>query len=242
MSLLRGPAHRAYLDIANGLEWRSETHVYYEDVYASMLSSPRRPGGRSRTGRVRRGRHAVRPSRSFGRGARPLLRVESPDVFVFEAEDELAAADALAGRTAELGVAAPLPVVSAHGLRLASRLQGLAAATPAPGADQAWAADMGSLAHRSGADSVVAVGGGRCLDLGKLIAARAGLPLISVPTQLSHDGICSPVAVVPDREGRAQSIGAAQPRAVFLSIPTLMQAPPDSVGAGLGDMLANPWR
>ena len=42
-----------------------------------------------------------------------------------------------------------------------------------------------------------------------LAAARAGLTLISVPTQLSHDGICSPVAVVPDDGGRSEIFAEA---------------------------------
>jgi glycerol-1-phosphate dehydrogenase [NAD(P)+] len=99
---------------------------------------------------------------------------------------------------------------------------------------------LGSRAKRSGSDAVVAVGGGRCLDVGKLAAARAGVPLIAVPTQLSHDGICSPVAVVPDHQGRPESVGAVAPHLVFVSMPTLTTAPTDSIAAGLGDLLANP--
>ncbi|MGH2819522.1 MAG: iron-containing alcohol dehydrogenase, partial [Actinomycetota bacterium] len=82
--------------------------------------------------------------------------------------------------------------------------------------------------------------GGRCLDVGKLAAVRAGLALIAVPTQLSHDGICSPVAVVPDGTGVTESLGAIPPRVVFISLPTLLGAPVDSVRAGIGDLLANP--
>jgi glycerol-1-phosphate dehydrogenase [NAD(P)+] len=167
--------------------------------------------------------------------------VPAPEVFVFEANDsEDDAAKELTRLVVEKGFSAPLPVASIHGGRLASQLNGLDVVQPGDGADQAWAAATGSRALRSGADVVVAIGGGRCLDVGKLAASRAGLPLISVPTQLSHDGICSPVAVVPGSDGRAQSIGAVEPRAVFLSIPTIASAPVASVAAGLGDMIANP--
>ncbi|MDQ3940119.1 MAG: iron-containing alcohol dehydrogenase, partial [Actinomycetota bacterium] len=71
-------------------------------------------------------------------------------------------------------------------------------------------------------------------------AARAGLTLVVAPTQLSHDGICSPVAVVPDENGTAESLGAIAPIGVFISIPTLRGAPESSVAAGIGDLLANP--
>src|SRR5688572_28080249 len=104
--------------------------------------------------------------------------------------------------------------------------------TPAADADQDWAAELGSRAQDAGADVIVAIGGGRTLDVGKLAAARAGLGVIAVPTQLSHDGICSPVAVVPNDEGRPESLGAIVPTAVFISMATLFDAPPDSVAAG----------
>lgn len=37
ISLLRPEAARVYLDIATDLEWRAETSLYYEDVYARMI-------------------------------------------------------------------------------------------------------------------------------------------------------------------------------------------------------------
>ncbi|HYN36385.1 MAG TPA: iron-containing alcohol dehydrogenase, partial [Actinomycetota bacterium] len=58
--------------------------------------------------------------------------------------------------------------------------------------------------------------------------------------QLSHDGICSPVAVVPNDEAINESVGAIPPRLVFISVPTLIGAPAASVRAGLGDLMANP--
>ncbi|MCJ7560191.1 iron-containing alcohol dehydrogenase, partial [Candidatus Bathyarchaeota archaeon] len=41
-----------------------------------------------------------------------------------------------------------------------------------------------------------AVGGGTKIDAAKLSSARQGVPFISVPTTLSHDGIASPLASV----------------------------------------------
>jgi glycerol-1-phosphate dehydrogenase [NAD(P)+] len=124
---------------------------------------------------------------------------------------------------------------------LASRIEGIRAPTvPIAKTDQNWAAQIGAIAKEHGADAIVAVGGGRCLDVAKLAAAHAGLVNIAVPTQLSHDGICSPVAVVPNEDGRSESLGAIAPRMVFLSVPTLLEAPPETIAAGLGDLLANP--
>jgi glycerol-1-phosphate dehydrogenase [NAD(P)+] len=166
--------------------------------------------------------------------------VESLQVFVVEPDagtDE--SARSLAGALQSLGVGSPFVVASQHGRELAARLTGDVANVP-NGADQRWAAHLGSRAHRAGADAVVAIGGGRCLDVAKLAAARAGLSIVTVPTQLSHDGICSPVAVVPNEDGRAESVGALAPRAVFLSLPTIATAPLSSIRAGIGDLLANP--
>jgi glycerol-1-phosphate dehydrogenase [NAD(P)+] len=46
--------------------------------------------------------------------------------------------------------------------------------------------------------------------------------------------------VVPNDQGKSESLGAIAPRMVFLSIPTLLDAPPETIAAGLGDLLANP--
>jgi glycerol-1-phosphate dehydrogenase [NAD(P)+] len=168
--------------------------------------------------------------------------MEFPQVLTFDehlGEDE--AADALAEHLRALGVGSPFVLSSVHGARLGRRLEGPRASQQPPrDADQQWASDLGSRARRSGADAIVAIGGGRCLDVGKLVAVRAGVTLIAVPTQLSHDGICSPVAVVPGAQGRAESLGAIAPRVVFVSLPTLARGPEASVRAGIGDLLANP--
>ncbi len=168
--------------------------------------------------------------------------MQFPHVFFFDqSEQEDEAARELAHLVRSLGIEAPFVLASIHGKQLSVHLEGpRPGESPIRGADQDWAVELGSRARRSGADAIVAVGGGRCLDVAKLAAARAGLTIVAVPTQLSHDGICSPVAVVPDHAGRAESVGAIAPRAVFVSMPTLAHAPVASLRAGIGDLLANP--
>jgi glycerol-1-phosphate dehydrogenase [NAD(P)+] len=168
--------------------------------------------------------------------------MEFPEVQIFEASsDESDAAEELDRQIRARNIEAPFVLSSVHGEALASRLEG-----PRPterhlsSSDQTTASRLGSSAKRNGADAIVAIGGGRCLDVGKLAAARAGLTLVAVPTQLSHDGICSPVAVVPDESGKPESVGAVAPVFVFVSLPTLTTAPAASLAAGLGDLLANP--
>ncbi len=166
--------------------------------------------------------------------------MEFPEVsFVDARADEEAAAVALAAKLDDLQISTPLVLSSRHAPGLTARLPGRHVETPQR-ADQTWASELGATARREGLDAIVAVGGGRRLDVAKLAAARAGVINVAVPTQLSHDGICSPVAVVPDDDGVPESLGAVAPRAVVVSLPTLTMAPVASVAAGLGDLLANP--
>lgn len=168
--------------------------------------------------------------------------MEWPQVFAYESSaDEGESGAGLAQQLMAFGIGVPFVVSSIHGDILASALSAASPrVTPPREADQRWASELGSVIHRSGADAVVAIGGGRVLDVAKLAAARAGLVVVAVPTQLSHDGICSPVAVVPDESGASESLGAVAPRLVYLSLPTLLGAPVASVRAGIGDLLANP--
>src|SRR6266581_2289916 len=43
---------------------------------------------------------------------------------------------------------------------------------------------------------VLAVGGGKDIDLGKLASAKSSIPFMSIPTAASHDGIASPYASI----------------------------------------------
>src|SRR3954447_12985992 len=49
---------------------------------------------------------------------------------------------------------------------------------------------------RRSVDAVVGIGGGRTLDVTKYAAARIGAPMVSVATNLAHDGLASPVSVL----------------------------------------------
>ena len=164
-----------------------------------------------------------------------------PEVFVFGSGDEDEAAEELHKHVARSQATAPFVLTSRHGRRLSSRLLVDAPhETPPRDADRDWAHELGVRIRRHDADLIVAVGGGRTLDIAKLAAGRAGVVVMTVPTQLSHDGICSPVAVLPDPTGRTFSVGAITPHSVFVSLPTLRDAPAPSVAAGIGDLLANP--
>lgn len=89
-----------------------------------------------------------------------------------------------------------------------------------------------------GYDAVVAIGGGKTLDVAKYAATRAGVPMVAVATNLAHDGIASPVASLEHAHGKG-SYGVAMPLAVVVDLDYVQAAPPSLVRAGVGDVVSN---
>ena len=87
-------------------------------------------------------------------------------------------------------------------------------------------------------DAVVGLGGGKIIDCAKFAAARIGLPLVAVPTNLAHDGLCSPVATLDNDAGRG-SYGVPNPIAVVIDLDVVRAAPARFVRAGIGDAVSN---
>lgn len=87
-------------------------------------------------------------------------------------------------------------------------------------------------------DAVVGLGGGKIIDVTKYAAARVGLPMVAVATNLSHDGLCSPVSTLDNDNGRG-SYGVPTPIAVVIDLDVIRQAPPRFVRSGIGDAVSN---
>ncbi|WP_405824457.1 iron-containing alcohol dehydrogenase family protein [Streptomyces sp. NBC_01390] len=87
-------------------------------------------------------------------------------------------------------------------------------------------------------DAVVGLGGGRIIDCAKFAAARVGLPLVAVATNLAHDGLCSPVATLDNDAGRG-SYGVPNPIAVVIDLDVIREAPARFVRSGIGDAMSN---
>ncbi|MEV7790332.1 iron-containing alcohol dehydrogenase family protein [Streptomyces sp. NPDC088106] len=87
-------------------------------------------------------------------------------------------------------------------------------------------------------DAVVGLGGGKIIDCAKFAAARVGLPLVAVATNLAHDGLCSPVATLDNDAGRG-SYGVPNPIAVVIDLNVIREAPVRYVRSGIGDVISN---
>lgn len=88
-------------------------------------------------------------------------------------------------------------------------------------------------------DAIIAVGGGRPVDVAKAAALAAGEPVVVVPTQLSTDGIASPVAVIREAGGDVVSERAQLPVAVVADLEAVAAAPAPFARAGVGDLISN---
>lgn len=86
-------------------------------------------------------------------------------------------------------------------------------------------------------DALCGVGGGKALDLAKLLAHRLDLPYMAVPTSLSNDGFCSPTSSLL-QDGRKTSLRARLPVAVVVDLEVALQAPLPLWLSGVGDLAA----
>jgi glycerol-1-phosphate dehydrogenase [NAD(P)+] len=89
-------------------------------------------------------------------------------------------------------------------------------------------------------DAVIGCGGGQTLDVAKYAAFQAAVPFVSLPTQATHDGIASPVAVLRDGETRrGSSHGAVPPAAVVVPVHLIARSSRRTIVSGMADLAAN---
>ncbi|WP_344596810.1 iron-containing alcohol dehydrogenase family protein [Actinomadura vinacea] len=100
------------------------------------------------------------------------------------------------------------------------------------------AVNLGAKLRAGSYEAVVGIGGGRTIDATKYAATLAGIPMVSVATNLSHDGICSPVASLTHDKGKG-SFGVVMPLAMVVDLDYVRAAPERLVRAGVGDVVSN---
>src|SRR5207253_11518840 len=135
----------------------------------------------------------------------------------------------LPGACVEAGVSSPLLVASPRWDALALPVQPSSHWREVP-SDRIGEA----VAAASGADGVLAVGGGSAIDLGKAISAAAGLPLVSVPTTYAGSEWTSYFGVRdPGRRMRGGGSGAHTHAIVYEPELTLGLPRAETVGTAL---------
>ena len=87
-------------------------------------------------------------------------------------------------------------------------------------------------------DALVGIGGGKTLDVAKYAASMVGLPFVAVATNLSNDGLASPVASL-ESNGRKGSFGVHIPIAVLVDLALVRQSPARHTRSGVGDVISN---
>ena len=85
--------------------------------------------------------------------------------------------------------------------------------------------------------AVVGLGGGKALDMAKYLAFLAQKPYYAVPTSLSNDGFCSPMASLTI-QGRRRSLAAALPHGVVIDVDVCLNAPRILWLSGVGDLVS----
>jgi glycerol dehydrogenase len=89
-------------------------------------------------------------------------------------------------------------------------------------------------------DCVIAVGGGKCVDAGKGVAARLAVPVVICPTVASNDAPCSAVSVMytPAGVGAGVEFFPQSPALVVVDTRLIAEAPVRYLVAGMGDAMA----
>jgi glycerol-1-phosphate dehydrogenase [NAD(P)+] len=100
------------------------------------------------------------------------------------------------------------------------------------------AVEVDKLCAQTQSSILIAVGGGKVIDVCKVSANKRKIDFAVLPTCLSSDCITSPVAVIKE-SGKTKSIAAALADFVFIDLNLISSAPERLNLSGLGDLISN---
>lgn len=103
----------------------------------------------------------------------------------------------------------------------------------------AYAMEVAERVIATDVDCIVAMGGGKTLDVAKYAAFVSKRPFLSIPTTMAHDGIVSPIAVLKRQDGKPKSLGCAMPSMMVMDTELIASCPPQLIKAGIGDTISN---
>ena len=85
-------------------------------------------------------------------------------------------------------------------------------------------------------DLILGIGGGKSVDVGKMIAYSIKKPFVSIPTSASHDGISSPFVSLKGSD-KPHSMKVNTPIGVLADIKLISEAPTRLLSSGCGDLI-----
>ena len=88
-------------------------------------------------------------------------------------------------------------------------------------------------------DCIVGLGGGKVLDVCKYAAYVSKKPVLSIPTTMANDGICSPVAVLKRQDNKPKSLVCNMPNMLIVDTNLICNGPIKLIKAGIGDTISN---
>ncbi len=94
-------------------------------------------------------------------------------------------------------------------------------------------------ARKSDAKFLLAIGGGSKIDTAKMVAKETGLPFVSIPTSVAHDGVCSDRASIKSKEGTPLTVPATPPTAILGDTEVIVKAPFRYLASGCADVISN---
>ena len=99
---------------------------------------------------------------------------------------------------------------------------------------------LSSIVARERVDVLVGMGGGKTTDTAKIVADRAGIPVVIIPTIASTDAPCSGCAVVYSKDGVFEAVHyqRANPAVVLVDVGIIAAAPVRFLVSGMGDALS----